>query len=127
MVYSVLSVVKSVKSVVLISCLISLFSDLISLISGLISLISDLISVIGDLISLISGQRSAVSVIGQCHLLMKKRRILGNFALQEMTDASKNDNFLLTEKKAYTFFELLKSTQKSNVSCLIGNKKNIFG
>ena len=40
-----------------------------------------------------SGQRSAVTVIGQCQLLMKKGKRLSdlcNFVLQEMTVASKN-------------------------------------
>ena len=55
--------------------LINLISLIRGLISGLISLISifgGIISLIGGLSSLISGQRSAVSVIGQCQLLMKK-------------------------------------------------------
>ena len=40
------------------------------MISDLISLISGLISLNRDLISRISGQRSAVSAIGQCQLLI---------------------------------------------------------
>ena len=49
-----------------------LISCLISIIVGLSSIIGGLISLICCLISLISGQRSAVRVISQCQLLMKK-------------------------------------------------------
>ena len=41
---------------------------------------------------MVNGQRSAVNVIGQCQLLMENVDGLSdccNFALQEMTDASK--------------------------------------
>ena len=80
--------------------IISLFSGLISLIGGLISLIGGLISLICGLISLICGlisglislfgcQKSAITVNGQYQLLMKNPYCC-NFALQEMTDTSKN-------------------------------------
>ena len=78
----------------LIAGLISLINGLISLISGLISIIRCLICIISGVCSLISGlislvndQRSAISVIGQGQLFVKK--ISFCVAFQEMTDALK--------------------------------------
>ena len=65
--------------------------SLINVSGGLINLVS----LISGLISLIGGQRSAVSVIGQCHLLMKIMTDSVNLALQGMTDASKKKRYCI--------------------------------